>query len=836
MASDGLSGYRPSPERFDELIDGAGGLRPAWAQFGPEIASLDRSGLARLQITGERLLENEGASHLFHRDDDEVPWRLDPLPMVIGASEWETLERGVRQRTELLDHLLADLAGPRQLLREGLIPVEAVSGSPFYQPACAGIVPPGVFLALHAVDLIRDAGGRWLVLRDHTDAPSGVGAALFHRVVAGQMFPDAQRRLSVHGVSSFVSAMRTALAALAPEDRISPRTVVLTPGEHDPAFVEHSVLAARLGYHLVVPADLVVHHGSVKLRSLTGLEAVDVLLRFTPDGLSDPLELRPAGAVGVAGLTQASRNGSIGLANALGSALGAELALAPFLDSCCRRLLGEPLLLPTVSTRWCGDPEQLADVLDDPAEFVLFERGGAPGGVFVEDAAEPEALLAGVRRSPHRYVAQRKVRMATTPIAENGRIVPGRAVLRLHVVRSATGATVLPGGQAHVVDTSRPIFTQRGDAAKDVWVLGGGERRYVGPSLPEIELPQVDFRSSLTARAAEALYWLGRNAERAETVCRLSRLLATRFATLVDPIDDGDPARSSPLSGARSASDARGRGSTWPSVALAGLRAVSGGGGDGLEPLPERVSAADVWEELSGALVDRVGGGARSVDHLAGGARTVREYISGTTWRVIAGLRTDTAAMRNALDARDQLAIVDTLDRMTLGLTAFAGLSTESVVRSWSWRFLDLGRRIERAQLLIELTEATLLTELATVDAGRVHELVLASCESLVAYRRQYRSDLRLGPLLELLLRDPTNPRAYEFQLDRIGAHLHALPGGADEALLVELAAAKQAGREQSPLPLVLAARDALLPLGEAIARTWFMPVDTPRRLRAGQG
>jgi uncharacterized circularly permuted ATP-grasp superfamily protein/uncharacterized alpha-E superfamily protein len=798
--------YQPDPGRHDELLDDGGRLRPVWHDLAAELAGLSRDDLARRQYTGERLLEAEGAGHLLH-DEGRGVWRLDPIPMLIGAADWTELEAGVAQRARFLDALLADLIGPQRVIRAGMVPVEAVAGSPALQLACRGVVGTGVRLSLTAVDLIRDDRGRWLVLRDHTDAPGGLAATIFHRAVVGQVLPDPLRTLDVAAVEPFLATLRHSLSALAPIGQPSPRIVVLTPGPSDPRFVEHSYLGARLGYHLVTDADLTVRSGRVWLRSLTGLEEIDVVLRFTPDSGSDPLELRPAGVHGVAGLTQASRLGLVGVANALGSALVAELSLAPYFDAACELLLGERLRLPTVTTRWCGDPDQRAEVLNDPAAHVFFERGRPAAGVFVGDSDESAAVLARVRATPDRFVAQKKVRMATTPVSSGGIVTTGRVVLRMHMTQRPEGVVVLPGGQAHVVDTSRPIFAQRGDVAKDVWVVGAQSARPTGPI--DTELPQVDFRTSLTSRAAEALFWLGRNAERAETSARYARVLLNRFEEFAG----------------------EGPASAFERAVFAGSAALGGPPAEA-PPLAEPDA---LWGELSASMLGRPASLVASLGHLETGAGAVREYLSQTTWRLIASLQRDRHAVAVAVGDRDQLALVEALDRIVLGLAAFAGLSNESVVRGWSWRFLDLGRRVERSLLLLGLLESTLLADLPDEDAPRLHEVVLAACESLVAYRRRYRSDLRLEPMLALLVTDADNPRALAFQLDRIGRDLFELPSGRSDRLLSLVSEAKRGAHADGLLPLVLIARGALLALLEAIHETWFTPAQVPQRLRAGR-
>jgi uncharacterized circularly permuted ATP-grasp superfamily protein/uncharacterized alpha-E superfamily protein len=820
LLTSALFGYTTSASRFDEAVDAAGVVRPVWRSLVATLARLGGAEVEQRRRQADRLIAAQGASYLYHDDADlSAPWRLDPVPLVLTVEEWEPLAEGIAQRARLLDALLADLYGDRRLLAD-VVPPEAVLGSSSYQwPVQTNQPQPRRHLVVYAADLVRTSDGAWRVLRDLTDAPSGAGYALLNRTVVARLFPDEHRDLGVLRLTGFFSALRAALAALAPEDRPDSRTVVLTSGLGHPSYFEHSYLAEQLGYNMAEGGDLTVRHGRVWLRSLGGLERVDVLLRRIDDADADPLELGDGNGKGVPGLLHVSRLGTVGLANALGSGAAGELALQPFLGRACQALLGQPLRLPALETRWCGDPEERSEVVARFDAMVVHESrpDGEPRTLFVDHlgAAERTALLARLHASPTRFVAQEKVDFATTPMLRDGAVVPGTIVLRVHAVVDDAAVTVLPGGLGRVLDPAVPIVTQSSGLAKDVWVVDGRGARPADRSSGLVRagplMPQVDLRGSLPTRAAEALFWLGRHAERAEGVARLARAVLARSQH--DPgLLDTAP---------------------WVAWATAGLRSVRGA--VAREASDESVG---VMAEVRAALVDP-GGVAEHLDQLRRAASAVREFLSSTTWQVLERLRVDAGEP------------ADTLDRLVVGLSALAGMAMESTVRGPSWRLLDLGRRLERALVVLAAVESMLGPAPDELTAGSRYEVVLTAHESLVAYRRRYRSDTRIDAVLDLLLGDDTNPRALAFQLDRMAEHLAALPGPVDRSHLEQLLddAARAVVRapwqeiDDSAAPiaatartttiegLVLDTRGPLLDLAGAFVARWFADPAVIRRM-----
>lgn len=818
------SSYVPTAGRFDEFLDDTGAVRPHWESMVRTWSTLGVKEIVRRQLVAERLLVAEGAGHVFH-DDREIgmPWGLDPVPYVIGAAEWREIERGLGQRSRVLDAVLEDLYGPRRLLLDGVIPTAAVMGSRAYQLAAVGVAVPRPRLMLYAADLVRDSSGQWLLMRDHTDAPTGCGYALMNRTVLSRLYPESFRHLGVSPLSGWFADLRTALSAVAPASVTGPRTILLGPNPQRPGFVEASYLSAHLGYHLASSGDLITRGGRVWLRTLGGLEQIDVVFRRLADTGSDPLELRPSGLGGVTGLLQATREGNVGVANALGSGVADRLWLQPFLADAARHLLGETLELASIDTWWCGDLDRLAALRADPRAFVIHDTDPVSpmSSVFGDELSDSETfdLLARLAATPHRYVVQPKIEFASTPVAIDGELRSGRATIRVQTVRIGDEAVVLPGGHGRHVAPGQLVINSSDAFGKDVWVLTDPAAQRVTAGSAAIarraRLPQIDLRDSLPTRSAEALFWLGRNAERAEAAARTARLVIARAGS--------DPALLE---------------SGWLGHAVASLRAVSGGRAteqttEAPADRPELLAS-----EVVAALGDRSGAVANSLHHLAANAGGVREFLSTATWRVLNGLDTERSVLSLTTGSSDPFLVTECLDRIMVDLAALAGLVMESMVRGPGWRFLDLGRRLERAVLLLGVIEGTLSDPPGDDVAQPVFDLVLGASESLVAYRRRYRSDVRLDAIEDLLVHDDSNPRSLAFQLDRVNEHLAALPWNPDASKhrrFLDAAARGRLGEGPDSLAkLVLGVRGPLLELIRALMLAWF--THPTRRGLGGQG
>ena len=758
-ASASTRAYAARATPFDELADERGELRAAWRPFAARFDALAPGELARRWEEARHVIHDNGVSFNAYGDalGMERPWPLGPMPIVVGPAEFAALSAGLAQRARLFEAVLADIYGPQRLLDEGLLPAELVLAHPGFLRPCRGVTPPGGrFVHFYAADLGRQGSGAWCVLADRTQAPSGAGYALENRIIVSRLLPDEFRDCHVERLAPYFQQVRRTMAALAPHAKDNPRVVLLSPGPYNATYFEQAFLAQYLGYMLVEGADLTVREGCVYLKTLGGLHRVDVILRRLNDDFCDPLELRADSALGVPGLLQAVREGNVALANALGTGVVQTAALMPFLPGVCRALLGEELTLSAVETWWCGEARVLAHVLAKLPDMVI--KPAFPTGrtepIFCDalDAAALAELRARLQASPSLYVAQRRETLSTTPVWESGALQPRRLLLRSFIVSDASNAAgyrSMAGGLGVVAtkDQRHDISIQRGAASQDTWVVSDGPVSTLSllrPADAPVELSRGG--GDLPSRVADNLYWLGRYAERADAVARLAR---TAVARLPDGLEPGETLVAALRAQARAAPPT--------------LDAASG------KPELFGTIGAMIFDgDTQGTLADTL----RSVYRVA---RAIRDRLSSDTWRVI------TALDQEMRDAETWAGAVSTtgavsalLDRLVALLAGLSGLVMDSMSRGHGWRFLDMGRRLERALSLTLTLDATLTS--AQPAEPLVLESLLEAADSAITYRRRYLASLHTAAVLDLLLADPTNPRSVVFQLGALLEHVVKLP------------------------------------------------------------
>jgi uncharacterized circularly permuted ATP-grasp superfamily protein len=514
-----LAGYRPAPGVYDEMMTADGRLRDHWQRLVGDLAALGPEERRRRDRATARLLRESGVAFNIHADPDDPAQagQLDTLPLIMASADWRHLAAGLIQRARLLEHILADLYSTADVLRKNLLPPAVVFGSEDFLRSWVrreGHNRPN--LLLYAADVARTAEGRWLVLGDQTETPSGTGEAVACRVALSHGYAELFRDYPVQRLAGFFQAQRDDLFGTL--DRDDGRMVLLVQGASDPAYFGHAYIARYLGYTLVESADLTVRDDQVFLKTLDGLQRVDLLVRRVPGIECDPLELDGRGHFGVAGLTRAARRDRVTVANALGSGLAQNRALAPFLPRLCRRLLGEELILDQAPTLWCGDAPARAEVALRRDELAIVATRGDP--VPLAGSAR-DVLLARLEREGHRYVARTPIELATTPAWGKRGPVPTRFALRLFVGRSNEGYHVMPGGLVRLAHDPTTIGLPVGHGGKDCWVLS--EEPLPNPvSLLKSTMSKVHLRRTgrdLLSRTADNLYWLGRNAERARASC-----------------------------------------------------------------------------------------------------------------------------------------------------------------------------------------------------------------------------------------------------------------------------------------------------------------------------
>lgn len=738
-----IADYPPDPGRYDELFAAPGTPREHWARMFEELADSSPAALASRLALVERDVRDSGITYNVYADPQgqDRPWGLDVLPLVLPAGEWRAIAEGITQRARLLNALLADLYGPAALLADGSLPARLLLGhSGYLRPACGSQPPGGIFLHSYAADLARSADGRWWVLGDRTQAPSGAGYALENRLLVARLYPESFRALGVARLSGHFTALRDSLLHFAPAGDGPPLAVVLTPGPYNETYFEHSFLARYLGFPLVEGNDLLVRDGRVWLKTLEGLQRVHAILRRQDDDYCDPLELRADSALGVAGLVDCARRGTVFISNALGSGVLESGALLGFLPGLCERLLGEPLRIPSVATWWCGEPAACEDALARAGQLVF--KPSSPAASF-EPVFGPRLSTAGlaalrrqVRAAPERYVAQEMVRASRAPTLapRQPALLDMRGIgLRVFAIATARGYRVMPGGLTRVAAERDPLVVsmQRGGSSKDTWVLTGGAAASDAPlAAPGALAPGIARRTAITpSRTVESLFWFGRYAERCEDLARLLRVA---------------------LNAGLQETDA----SAQPLTEL-GTRL-------GLSLAP--ATLARDW--CAAATLDTEHGLPGSMRQLARVAHSLRERISLDHWRALNRLTQDPALGRRASVAE----ALAWLDRAVVSMLTLSGFVLDGMTRDLAWRFLSMGRRIERLSFSCLALEAA-LTARVEYDLGWLLEL----SDSIVTYRARQTGRTEWPSVLGLLVFDESNPRSLMFQVNGIDDYLAKL-------------------------------------------------------------
>lgn len=759
---------------YDELLDPSGAVRPRWrgllAGLGEFTASELNSRTARI----DRRVRETGVAYDMFADPDKAAqkWQLDLMPIVFSSAEWRWLEAALVQRARLFDLLLADLYGPQELMRQGLVPPELVFSDSAYLRPCQGILDRAGPLRFYAADLARGADGKWRVIDNHLETLAGIGFVLANRVAHTHVTGDLFKRVNAVRLAAHFQRVQVALAAHAQRDNAS--IALLTPGPQHQDYFSHAYLARYLGLLLVEGSDLRTRGSHAYLKTLEGLKEVDLIIRCVDGRQIDPLELDPAGFKGPAGLLRVNRDQPKLVVNAIGSAVAQNRGLGPYLPRLAKHLLGEELSLGDAPRWWLGDPAARRHVLDNLDGVVIRSAqegtgrpgqaalGQAPGEI---SAAERARLKAEIGLHGARLVAEEKIGFSTAPSFGPEGLEARPFAVRLYVAHTMNGFEAMPGGLAMSVDPVRAVALSASDGhTRDVWVLSDTQQApHVSLWRPKLESARIERPQRVVqSRVADDLYWLGRYSERADWTMRMLRGALRRIA------EDGGPADG--LDAARRCLAMR---LTDPDASSIGARSVNPGADI------ESLCASLASHAASSRTLERTLEGLYQVSYL------VRDRLSHEAWQTLSRFRPGDPWMTQLASAAPGT-LLDLLDEGLAALSSFNGLTHENMTRNYGWSFLDMGRRLERAY---NLSEAILTLFIPAPDPEAETSallLLLELADSFITYRSRYRLDPMLALVLDLLLLDEANPRSLSYQLAAISKHLETLPDARQGVSLAE--------------------------------------------------
>lgn len=742
----GVAAYAPPPGMRDEMMEADGRIRPLWQPLLAHLQGMTDEARIHALSRADQYLRDSG---VFYRQygagqSTERAWPLSHIPVLIAEDEWAHICAALAQRADLLERLMADLYGPNRLVAEGHLPPSLIAANPEWLRPMVGIQPrSGHFLHFLAFEIGRGPDGKWWVLADRTQAPSGAGFALENRVATSRAFAEVYQSLNIHRLAGFFRLFRDALLDLRPD--AGGRVAILTPGPLNETYYEQAWIARYLGFTLVQGEDLVVSDGRLMVRTVSGLRPIDVLWRRLDSGYADPLELNPASRIGTPGMVSALRDQGLTMVNALGSGILETRAFMAFMPKLALRLLGSELMMPNIATWWCGGAAERARVLADPTDLVLSPALGT--GLPFDRQEDPvlavrlptEALARILADDGAGHVAQEVVSLSTTPALIKGRLEARPLSLRVFLARTAQGWQAMPGGFARIGASQDPtaLAMQRGGSAADVWIVSAQDvipDTLVEPRAGAYARPEP---GALPSRAADNLFWLGRYVERTEMIVRLLRARNMRLA------ESGQAAR--PLL-----------------TAMDGLLASFD---------------VDPATGIPPGLLD-------VLDRAVASAAQVRDRFSPDGWNALADLAKSMRRMGGHLQPGDDAARAHSI--LLRKLAGFSGLVHENMYRFLGWRFLTLGRMLERgmgiAGILAELTDPK-------APPGAL-DLAIELGDSILTHRRRFTVAASRETVIDLLALDPMNPRSLRNQIDGMADQVQMLPGAGRDGVLSPLARA----------------------------------------------
>ena len=741
-----LDGYAPTEGVADELFDRNGSMRPVWRPFVDTLSNLSEDELRAKFEDGKQYLRDAGVYFRQYTGDplNEREWPLSNIPVLLHEKEWDQICAGLSQRADLLEMVMADLYGPATLLANGHLPPRLITENTHWKRPMVGVEPRGGhYLHFLAFEIGRSPDGSWLVLGDRTQAPSGAGFALENRMAMRRVFPEDYPRAHTHRIAGFFENFRAALEKLAGQDRSKPHQFgLLTPGRANDAFFEHLYIARYLGLLLLEGEDILVQNGQAMVRTIEGPVPLGLLWRRIDASFSDPLEFNPESQIGVPGLMDAVRSGNLAMVNALGSGVLETRALMAFLPRISEMLTGQSLALPNIATWWCGDDqarsyvrENLQRMMIAPALSVDLPFDSNSETV---RGAEPEIITLLADPAPD-LVGQETVTLSTTPAwteTDKGpRLTPCPMAIRVFAARTETGWSFMQGGYARIGPSgdASALGMQRGGSVADVLVLS--DTRVPEPKHLKASPDTSGFRSvrteavALPARAADNLFWLGRYIVRFEDAARLLRAYNLRAAT-TDTEDD-------PV-----------------------LDMIA----EFLEPV-----GIDVTQAIPTGLIDRL----YAAHNCAG---RIRDRFSTDAWFALNDLvKTVQQMTKTARPGDDAARAMSVLLRKTAG---FSGVVVENMYRFHGWRFLNIGRSMERCDTL-----AAVLETFADDDApDGALDIALNVADGTMSHRRRYALEPSRDTVVDLLAHDAGNPRSLLFQLRELQQFAEGLPGASQSA------------------------------------------------------
>lgn len=755
---------------FDEMLDENNTIKPHWTEV---TQAIEKSGLEKLEQKQTEIdwrLEDNGVTYNVYNDPEGTNrrWNLDPIPFVLAEEEWDEVTKGLQQRAKLLSLIFKDLYTEQRLIKEGIIPAEIIFAHKSFMPEVFNFENKEYYtMRFFASDISRGPDGKFWIINDRTQSPSGLGYAIENRLTMNSIIPELYPDVHIKKIAPFLEGYKEMLVNTAHKTSDDPLIALLTPGPHNETYFEHSYLSSYLNLTLVQGEDLLTKNNQLWLKTLSGLKRVDSMIRRVDSKYCDPLELEHDSHLGVAGLVNVLRNNNLSMINPIGIGILENVGLNPFMKNIAKFFLDEDLILPQIATWWCGQKKELDFVLEN-LDTLLIKKIDRTDNIEIYfgnqlNQEEKSRLIEKINASPNFYVGQEIIDFSTVPSFVENKIEPRNAVIRAFSYLSEEGYKVMPSGLVRVSKqkNSLVVSNQKGGTSKDLWILGQDEA--IAPAQNIKRHDFLDTRlENISTKRAENLFWLGRYLSRAITTTRMLRFNLKNMLNLHRYEDKNLLKESTQIL----------------NICLTHLTMTYPG-------FLEEEKEIKPFSEINSVIQDvtRVGSLSFTLSMLSNTNANIKNLLSIDSWRVFERIQRSWYAYnkRKIITNREH---INALDKLLIYLLAYKELIDESISNDQGLLLYEIGSKLETSLLLISKMRSLLTSKYDKLLEYDILDSMLNSYESYNAYRAHYKSSLDIENVIEFLLFNSKYSKSLLCLIEELLSSLKTLPNSSNRIYL----------------------------------------------------